>query len=253
MASRNSKAKKNPGAGKYRDPGCDYCPPNVRACRRGDSESAGPGYCPSRVDKEGIEEARGRYADPMVLRIAQESARVESEGYCRWSRVEEICQFAKRMGFTKIGIASCISFLDEAYVLSGILESHGFEVASTACKHGGIPKEDIGLKYAEKIRPGTHEPMCNPISQAELLNRAGCELNVVLGLCVGHDSLFTKQCDGLVTTLVAKDRVLAHNPIGALHLAESYYQKVWGPQRPENPPKLPKGARRKPTEKKHRD
>jgi uncharacterized metal-binding protein len=89
--------------------------------------------------------------------------------------------------------------------------------------------------------------MCNPVSQAELLNRAGCELNVVLGLCVGHDSLFTKRCDGLVTTLVAKDRVLAHNPIGALHLAESYYHKVWGPHRPEKPPKLPKQGRRKPT------
>lgn len=89
--------------------------------------------------------------------------------------------------------------------------------------------------------------MCNPISQAELLNRAGCELNVVLGLCVGHDSLFTQRCDGLVTTLVTKDRGLAHNSIGALHLAESYYQKVWGPYRPEKPPKLPKQGRRKPT------
>jgi uncharacterized metal-binding protein len=252
MASGNPKAKKNPRVGKYQDPGCAYCPPSVRACRRSESDSAGPGYCPSRVDEEGIEEARNRYTDPAVRRIAQESARVESEGYCRWSRVEEICQFAKRMGFTKVGIASCISFLDEAYVLSQILESHGFDVASTACKHGGIPKEDIGLKDAEKIRPGTHESMCNPVSQAGLLNRAGCELNVVLGLCVGHDSLFCKRCDGLVTTLVTKDRVLAHNPIGALHLAESYYRKVWGPQRPEKPPKLPKRGRPKPAGEKSR-
>lgn len=101
------------------------------------------------------------------------------------------------MGFKKIGIATCISFVDLARTLSGILESHGFEVASAACKNGGIPKELIGLRDEEKIRPGSHESMCNPISQAQLLNRAGCQLNIVLGLCVGHDSLFFRYSEGL--------------------------------------------------------
>ena len=58
------------------------------------------------------------------------------------------------MGFRKIGIANCISFQEHAYVLSGILESHGFEVVSVACKNGNIPKEDIGLRDDEKIKPG---------------------------------------------------------------------------------------------------
>jgi uncharacterized metal-binding protein len=113
-------------------------------------------------------------------------------------------------------------------------------MASAACKHDGIAKEDIGLRDDEKIRPGGHESMCNPISQAQMLNDAGCQLNVVLGLCIGHDSLFFKHSEGLATTLVAKDRVLAHNPVGALALADSYYSRVWGPERPEAPPKLPK-------------
>ncbi len=47
-----------------------------------------------------------------------------------------------------------------------------------------------------------------------------------------------------MTTLVVKDRVLAHNPIGALHLADSYYSKVWGPQKPPALPKQPAVARR---------
>jgi uncharacterized metal-binding protein len=191
-----------------------------------------------------VEAAAGLYEDPFVQRVAQESARVEAEGYCRWTRVEEICEFARKMGFTRIGIATCISFVEQAKVLSGILESHGFQVASAACKHGGIAKEDIGLRDDEKIRPGGHESMCNPVSQAALLNESGCELNVVLGLCVGHDSLFFKASEGLATTLVAKDRVLAHNPVGALYLADSYYSKVWGPERPEKPPKLPAQGRR---------
>ena len=223
----------------YESPGCAYCPPSVRACRHGESETRGPGFCPSKVDEEGIERAWERYEDPEVRRVAYASALVESEGYCRWTRVEEICAFAREMGFTRIGIATCISMVDLARTLSGILESHGFEVASAACKNGGVPKERLGLRDEDKIRPGTYEAMCNPLAQAELLNDAGCELNIVLGLCVGHDSLFFKHSKGLATTLVAKDRVLAHNPVGALQLADTYFQRVWGPLRPTEAPKLP--------------
>ena len=225
----------------YEEPGCAYCPPNVRACRHGESEQKGPGFCPSKMDQDGIDAAWEEYAgDPFAMKVARVSALVESEGYCKWTRVEEICQFAKKMEFKRIGIATCISFVDLAHVLSAILESHGFQVASAACKNGGVGKEQIGLKDDEKIRPGNHESMCNPISQAELLNRAECELNIVLGLCVGHDSLFFRHSAGLATTLVAKDRVLAHNPVGALHLADSYFSRVWGPDKPEKLPNKPK-------------
>ncbi|MBF0280107.1 MAG: DUF1847 domain-containing protein [SAR324 cluster bacterium] len=229
---------------KYSDPGCAYCPPTVRACRHGEDQEYGPGFCPSKVNPEGMKTARLIYEDPFYLRVAQESARVESEGYCKWTRVEEICQFAKKMEFSKIGIATCISFVDYANILSQILESHGFEVASAACKHNSIPKEEVGLRDDEKIRPGGHEPMCNPISQAQLLNDAGCQFNVVLGLCIGHDSMFFKHSKGLATTLIAKDRVLAHNPIGALTLADTYYSHIWGPDRPQKPAKLPKQRRK---------
>jgi uncharacterized metal-binding protein len=229
---------------KYEDPACAYCPDTVRACRVGESVERGPGYCPSKVAPDGISAATAKYNDPGIRRVSHVSALVEATGYCKWTRVQEVCEFAKRMGFEKIGIATCISFVDQAKVLSGILESHGFEVVSVACKHGGIPKEDLGIKDEEKIRPGKFEAMCNPVGQAELLKRAGCEFNVVLGLCVGHDSLFFKHAEGLTTVLVAKDRVLAHNPIGALNLADTYYAGVWGPDRPATPPKIPREGRR---------
>lgn len=228
----------------YETPGCAYCPGTVRACRQGEGDTRGPGFCPSKMDPEGVADATAYRLDPFVERVAQVSALVESEGYCKWTRVEEICQFAKRMGFRRVGIATCISFVDLSRVFSAILESHGLEVASVACKNGGVAKEEIGLKDAEKIRPGTYEAICNPISQAELLNRAGCELNVIVGLCVGHDSLFIRHSHGLVTTLVTKDRVLAHNPVGALHLADTYYSRVWGPDRPEKLPTKPVEGRR---------
>jgi uncharacterized metal-binding protein len=148
------------------------------------------------------------------------------------------------MGYRKIGIANCISFVDHAYVLSGILESHGFAVVSVACKNGGIPKEELGIDDDEKIRPGQFEAMCNPVAQAEMLNEHGCEFNVVMGLCIGHDSLFFKYAQGPSTVLVAKDRVLGHNPIAALQLADSYYSRLWGPDRPARPPRLPVAGRR---------
>ncbi len=229
---------------RYKDPACAYCPPSVRACRQGEAEQRGPGFCPTKVDPEAQASARAQYDDAETRKLSREAAIVESEGYCRWTRVEEIVQFAKRMGFTRIGIANCISFVEHSNVLSGILESHGFEVVSVACKNGNIPKEEIGLAEAEKIRPGTFESMCNPIAQAELLNRHGCEFNVVMGLCVGHDSLFFRHIQGLTTVLVAKDRVLGHNPIAALNLADSYYSRVWGPLKPTEPRKLPVAGRR---------
>jgi uncharacterized metal-binding protein len=210
----------------------------------GETDERGPGFCPTKVMADELDAAVALYDDPEVLKVAQVSGRIEAEGYCQWTRVEEICQFAKKMGFKKVGIATCISFVDLAKTLSGILESHGLEVASVACKSGSVPKEDMGIKDEEKIRPGNYEAMCNPVSQATLLNESGCELNIVLGLCVGHDSLFFKHSEGLATTLVAKDRVLAHNPVGALHLADSYFSRVWGPERPEKPPKIPAGGRK---------
>ena len=227
----------------YADPACAYCPTTVRACRAGEADARGPGFCPSKVDPTTQATARALYADPETHKVAQVAAQVEAAGYCQWTRVEEIVQFAKRMGYRKIGIANCISFVDYAYVLSGILESHGFQVASVACKNGGVPKEALGLREDEKIRPGNFEAMCNPVAQAEMLNAHGCEFNVVMGLCIGHDSLFFKYAHGLTTVLIAKDRVLGHNPIAALQLADSYYSRLWGPDRPAKPPKLPVAAR----------
>ena len=114
---------------------------------------------------------------------------------------------ARRLGIQRLGIASCIGLIREARLLHEILESNGFEALSVCCKVGSIPKEEIGLSDKEKIRPGGFEALCNPIGQAKLLNEAGTGLNVLVGLCVGHDSLFFRHSEAPVTVLVAKDRV----------------------------------------------
>ena len=63
------------------------------------------------------------------------------------------------------------------------------------------------------------------------------------GLCVGKDRLFSRHSQGLATTLVAKDRVLAHNPVGALFLANHYFRRIWGPLKPDKLPTKPAGER----------
>ena len=83
-----------------------------------------------------------------------------------------------------------------------------------------------GLREDEKVRPGTFEAACNPIAQAQLLNQAGTDMNILVGLCVGHDMLFTKYSDAPVTTLVAKDRVTGHNPVAVLYGQNHYYKRL---------------------------
>lgn len=223
----------------YQDPACAYCPTTVQACRAGEAEDRGPGFCPTRLDPATQAEARARYDDPETRRMAAAAAVVEAEGYCKWTRVQEVVEFARRMGWNRIGIANCIGLIDLARTMTAILESHGFEVMSVACKNGGIPKEELGLVDAQKVRPGAFEAACNPVAQAELLNAHGSEFNVLIGLCVGHDSLFFKYAKAPTTVLVTKDRVLGHNAVAALQLADSYYSHLYGPLRPAKAAKTP--------------
>jgi len=199
---------------------CAEC--KVYACRIGKLDAA-PENCPMRDGD--ITNTRDAFADPAIKKMARESALVEAEGYGRWSRLEEIIEFSHRMGFKKLGFAYCVGFREEAKVLHKVLTANGFEVASVCCKNGSIPKEELDITDAQKVRPGTYEAICNPIGQARVLNKEKTDFNIMLGLCVGHDSLFTKNVDAPTTTLVAKDRAMAHNPVGALYCHEGYFKK----------------------------
>lgn len=154
------------------------------------------------------------YQDSENRKIMAASAEVEAEGYANLTRVEELILFSKKMGYKKLGFAFCVGCADEAKALSSILEPL-FSLETVCCKVCGIDKADLSLKT---IRGGgQRETICNPLAQARLLNEAGTELNIIIGLCLGHDMLFTKNSVAPVTTLVVKDRVLANNPAGALY------------------------------------
>ena len=104
-----------------------------------------------------------------------------------------------------------------------ILKDHGLEVASFMCKAGRAGLESIGVAPPDPADlPIADEPMCNPVFQALLANEHEVELNVLLGLCVGHDSLFIKYARAPVTVLAVKDRLLGHNPLAAIYQYDSY-------------------------------
>ena len=203
---------------------CAFC--GTRICCTGE-ERKPPAFCPMPVSEELIEETRQAYLENEEVRsLALESARTESAGYCQWTRLEEIIHFARRLDATTIGIAHCDGLAREAKIVHQILEAQGFTVNSVRCKAGNLDKEDLGLKDEEKVLPGQYESACNPIAQAKLLEKAGCQLNVVIGLCVGHDSLFFLHSKVPTTVLIAKDRVLGHNPAAALYTSHSYYSRL---------------------------
>ena len=184
-----------------------------------------PEFClTSELSAETVEKVKKLYEDEENKSVSVVSAEIENEFYLRYTRVQELVEFAKRMGFHRIGIATCVGLIEESRILARILRKKGFEVYGAACKIGSFDKTSVGVPEEATLKTGA--VMCNPIMQAEVLNEAGTDLNVVMGLCVGHDSLFYKYSKALVTTLVAKDRVLAHNPAGALYQIGSYYKKL---------------------------
>ena len=121
------------------------------------------------------------------------------------SRVEEIVCFAGNSGYKNIGIAYCQTFRREALSLKTFLEEKGFSVAISGCKTGNMSKSEILGRGS-----GTS---CNPLLQAHELSEAGTELNIVMGLCMGHDILFSQHSTAPVTTLIVKDRKYGHKPL----------------------------------------
>lgn len=187
-----------------------------------------PDFCPTAaLDESAIEASAALYdEDGFAREVMQVASAVNVEAFAqRWCRVEESLEFFKGMGWKRIGIASCAGLNEEAAIFAKILRAWGFEPYGVCCKVASIPKSRFD---APENCCDFGAVSCNPILQARLLEEARTEANVVIGLCVGHDMLFNAHAAAPVTTLVAKDRALFHNPVGALHAARgsSFYGRL---------------------------
>ena len=168
--------------------------------------------CEKSPEESFVESTNGQLAHAMdvTMDIAMEPERI----LCR---VAELVYYCQGMGYGRLGLAFCTDLFPEAEALTQILNRF-FEVIPVCCRVGGVV--DSEPEADSDFRTGT----CNPIGMARVLNRAKTDLNVIAGLCMGSDICFTQTSLAPVTTLFVKDRLLANNPIGALH---SSYQKQY--------------------------
>jgi uncharacterized metal-binding protein len=200
---------------------------------------AGKG-CPTVGKKKLIEKALKEYKGDGLKEFARFASIQEGECYSGRDRqpfvmhpvkprIVETMEFARKMGYERLGLVFCGGLAKEAAVVAQIFENHGFRVISVVCKVGAVPKEKIGLRDKEKVHWGQHESMCNPVLQAMVLNEAKTDFNVLLGLCVGHDSMYFKFAEAPTTVLAVKDRVTGHNPLSAIYTSDKYCSWVMEP------------------------
>jgi uncharacterized metal-binding protein len=219
-----------------RIPRCADCAMERPICRHEDGQ--GLVYCPTLNLNDVVESSRNEYDGMKIREFARNASIQEGECYVnrgknnphiRYAvkpRIQETIEFAHKMGYKRLGLAFCGGLKHEAKMVSDILKEQGFEVASVMCKVGRTPKEFLGITEEQKVSPGDYEAMCSSITQAKVLNSAKTDFNILLGLCVGHDSLMMRFSDALCTVLVVKDRVTGHNPLAAIQLYRSYYKKL---------------------------
>lgn len=191
--------------------------------------------CPTKLNVKELEVAISRYQEDTYIRFSKSAAIQEAAGYGHdaageafpiKTRLQETIEFCLRMEYKKIGLAFCLGLQKEAAIVNDILAANGLEVVSVICKIGGVCKEDFGIERHNKIKPDEYEVICNPIAQAEICNVQNTDFNIVLGLCVGHDSMFFKNSEAFCTVFAVKDRVLAHNPLGAVYTSKTYYKSL---------------------------
>jgi uncharacterized metal-binding protein len=140
--------------------------------------------------------------DKQVLKVAEDSLDPHLD------RVQEIIRYAREAGLSKIGIANCTTFNKEAAILNLLLTDAGFSVEIVNCKYGHVPFNDLV--------PGYNGVSCNPAGQAKYLEEKGTEINIMMGLCLGHDMIFNAKSKAPVTPLLVKDRKLNHNTLSVL-------------------------------------
>jgi uncharacterized metal-binding protein len=203
---------------------CSDC--TLLCCKSNDYEKYPP-FCPTRqIEEKRLGSALEEYEKPLVRRLTLTSAILEADGYCRLTRVEETVEFVKRMGFRKVGVASCVGLMREAAIFCKILQQERIVYCTVGCKIGAVDKTFVGVPEDKKLNRGCgHESMCNPVMQAKELEARETDFNIVIGLCVGHDSLFLKYSAAPTTVMIVKDRVMAHNPVAALYSFGGMYSR----------------------------
>lgn len=156
-----------------------------------------------KIDENGKERYKELYLNDF-RQMMKNSAEVVREGEGKLSRLNEFVLFCRKMGWKKIGVSHCIAFKEQGELLADYLKKNNFDVFRCCCKVYEIDKDEINVPTKF---PGEKELSCNPCAQADILNEAGTEVNVLLGPCVGHDMIIQQRSNAPCTTLLIKNRL----------------------------------------------
>lgn len=172
---------------------------------RGGLRDAGPDDCPMRGD---MPEFGDLYPEGPSRDFLVKAALVEAGGYCRWTRLREMAEFSHQMGYLRLGIAHCRD-------MAGVAKSTADAL------------RDLGLDPV--LPPPPPQPLCDPLGQARFFKSQDTAMNILAGLCVGHEAIFVQESDSPVVTFIARDTRLQHNPVAALYTSRSYLKdEVFG-------------------------
>lgn len=186
------------------------CFPDINVTKGGKRKP--PPYCPAVAQKEVGEKALAKYAGE-THRFARSTTLVENSCYLMHDdgsavlpmvtlhpRAEELIILAHVHGCKKLGIAFDIDLQDIAKLYTEILEKNGFRVVSVCSKAAAMTADEIGIADGK-------DTINNGIVMAELLNSEKTDMNILIGLGVGQDSLFYKYADAFSVPLMIRDRV----------------------------------------------
>jgi uncharacterized metal-binding protein len=181
-------------------PSCVDCA--INACGKTDVEY--PSFCPSKgFDLQELPELTALMQEEQNARIYKSAAHSAHVGFReKLDRLQETILFAHGYGAKKIGVASCISYAPEARFAANQLRQAGFEVVGVICKIGHLTCAQTNVPIEARA---ADTALCNPIYQAQMLNAEQTDLNVVIGLCAGHDALFLKHAEAPCTVMAIKD------------------------------------------------
>lgn len=156
-------------------------------------------------------EYREQYHTKEAQGIARAASKLVDNGRAgTLSRLEEIVEYAKLKAYRTLGVAYCYGMEQEAGLLRQYLEKEGFRTVMVSCTVDGISECEIDTTKTDE------SVSCNPIGQANALNRSDANFTILMGLCLGHDILIQKNLNMDYTTWIVKDRVTKHRPMDAL-------------------------------------
>lgn len=124
------------------------------------------------------------------------------------NRLVLIRDLALGLKYKKIGLANCVMFNRETKAIEQYL-GKDFTVHKVHCKYGRLTRNEL-------FKNGDSSIICNPAGQANFLNSNETDMNISIGLCVGHDMVFSSQSKAPVTTIFTKDFTNNNDPAVAV-------------------------------------